>query len=605
MQNTNVGGIIKSIRIKEGISQKFLCYGFCTPKSLSRIEEGERKADKFLFDALFQRLGKSSDKIEMVLSQVDYDLLKRREAIELALKMENYLLVELLLQKYQSIVSEHSVLHKQYIYKITAIIESVFKQNKQKTFNAIMAALKLTIPNYKNINIQNYCLTLEESHLILMLAVQYINTKHVLAVSIINSLVERLEQQFTDEEEKVKIYPNAVCIAAFYLIEDGEFQKAKQLCEKAIALLNRNGAISCLSELLKLSIKALKCMGNEQSVKLLKKQYVCIKEIYYEYEFVDTQGKANILQTTRQNDLLLVNEIIKKNREAKQISQEQLSEDICSPETLSRIETGDRAPNANNFNKLLNKLEIKKQYYNTLFLIDDFDIYESKRELSKLLFLNQYEKAESLFEKLKTILGSEDSRNCQFLLYNQVLFDLYHNKISNEEAIEKYKLAIHMTQIDFDKVLLNQLILSREDIVILNRMAVTFRTMGKKLESIQLLYDILQSLSNSKISFAHHSKGALMTMANLSNFLEEQNRDEEAIKICDSGIKLALYCGRGNCLSSFLSTKACCLEKMDTNRDICAAYFQKAYIISAMEQDIVIMNIIKNYFESNYKEYEL
>lgn len=49
MQNTNVGGIIKSIRIKEGISQKFLCYGFCTPKSLSRIEEGGRKKGRQIF----------------------------------------------------------------------------------------------------------------------------------------------------------------------------------------------------------------------------------------------------------------------------------------------------------------------------------------------------------------------------------------------------------------------------------------------------------------------------------------------------------------------------------------------------------------------------
>ena len=56
-------------KLYEEIPQKKLCYGLCSDATLSRIELDERTPDKFLLDALVQRLGKSPDKFFSVLSE--------------------------------------------------------------------------------------------------------------------------------------------------------------------------------------------------------------------------------------------------------------------------------------------------------------------------------------------------------------------------------------------------------------------------------------------------------------------------------------------------------------------------------------------------------
>ena len=61
-------------------------------------------------------------------------------------------------------------------------------------------------------------------------------------------------------------------------------------------------------------------------------------------------------------EIYLVNEIIQRSRLEKGMSQETLSEGICSPENLSRIERGKGAPNTRNFRALMEKLETGQDY---------------------------------------------------------------------------------------------------------------------------------------------------------------------------------------------------------------------------------------------------
>ncbi len=65
MRQNDIGKIIFTLRKHYNISQEMLCSGLCSDATLSRIELGERIPDKFLLDALLQRLGKSPDKLDL------------------------------------------------------------------------------------------------------------------------------------------------------------------------------------------------------------------------------------------------------------------------------------------------------------------------------------------------------------------------------------------------------------------------------------------------------------------------------------------------------------------------------------------------------------
>lgn len=54
----SIGEMIYKLRNAAGISQKELASGLLSIAELSRVEKGEREEDKFILEALFQRLGK-------------------------------------------------------------------------------------------------------------------------------------------------------------------------------------------------------------------------------------------------------------------------------------------------------------------------------------------------------------------------------------------------------------------------------------------------------------------------------------------------------------------------------------------------------------------
>ena len=57
MAHYAVGSLIREARERQKYSQEELCYGICTPSTLSRIENGVQAPGKKILESLMQRLG--------------------------------------------------------------------------------------------------------------------------------------------------------------------------------------------------------------------------------------------------------------------------------------------------------------------------------------------------------------------------------------------------------------------------------------------------------------------------------------------------------------------------------------------------------------------
>lgn len=82
MSYITLGKLIYQIRTEQKISLEKLGRGLCSKQALSDIERGNVQADKLLSDIVLQRLGKSTDKQEVILPWDAYHMEETRDRLE-------------------------------------------------------------------------------------------------------------------------------------------------------------------------------------------------------------------------------------------------------------------------------------------------------------------------------------------------------------------------------------------------------------------------------------------------------------------------------------------------------------------------------------------
>ncbi|MDE7327119.1 MAG: helix-turn-helix transcriptional regulator [Lachnospiraceae bacterium] len=76
------GKMIRQLREEQNISLEKLARGFCSKQALSNMERGDVEMDKLLMDLILQRLGKSTDRQEPILSWETYHLEETIDCLE-------------------------------------------------------------------------------------------------------------------------------------------------------------------------------------------------------------------------------------------------------------------------------------------------------------------------------------------------------------------------------------------------------------------------------------------------------------------------------------------------------------------------------------------
>ena len=83
MESNTLGRILRENREKQKLSKQKVCRGLCTVMALSRYESDERIPDKFLMDALLERLGFQPSKYEFVASDQEFEYSMKRAQKEM------------------------------------------------------------------------------------------------------------------------------------------------------------------------------------------------------------------------------------------------------------------------------------------------------------------------------------------------------------------------------------------------------------------------------------------------------------------------------------------------------------------------------------------
>lgn len=277
-----------------------------------------------------------------------------------------------------------------------------------------------------------------------------------------------------------------------------------------------------------------------------------------------------------------IGKIIYWKRVALGLSQEDLADGVCSVPTLSRIENGERIPTQNHLELLLQRLGYTDLIFDTYADEEALLAHELKFRIRQTYIEGDYAIAKELLSKFEPLAKKVSQIDRQFILLMNII--LYPEKYSAEERLQKLEEALYLTQPKYRTGYVPRL-LSYEEIIILNNIAVSMANCGRRKSAIDTLYGIMEYYDTHITITEEALRTEPMTLYNLSKYLGLENRYDECIAVCEKGILLAKRTGRCPLLAHTMYNEAWALVKrnqpgdFDTAKELAHMAFQLATML--------------------------
>lgn len=604
-KNDHIGKLIGYERTKAGLGMDALCKGLCSRSFLVRVENGARNCEKILTDALLQRAGVSADKFVYMINPEEQDWLLLREKLTIAVEAGDEEKALPLIRQYHKMTEGKSKLHRQLLLLLKVILSWKNNGNKTEMQSRLREAWRITMPGIAmekipDENAENKNLTLTEFVLIMMhYRILEEQGKRKEAAEGYKKLLEHLEVS-SDEEDAVKLYPQIAYRLSLIYISRSQETEAVVLAEKTIALLKIRGRLFYLQQFLEIiyKYKEMKAADKEElrgMIDSLKWLYACYKVEEEPWTWNIPFGMAEVE---------LGGNMIRSRRKVLGLSQEELSEGICDPVSISRIERGKVAPKREIYRKLLQRVGMTGSRFENVVQMEQPELMELAVQISILLSHSRGEEAEPLIAKLEKKMKHAGRFAKQYLMNVKAIALYDQEKISPEEHAALQEEALYMTLPRVEIKKLAEWSFSRQEVNIINTLSYSCEATGKVEEVIALLQIIRKQYEEKPFSLKHYVVGYEITMRNLGNLMGNLGRYEEAMEAADKGILLGLMTGRGAILSTTLYDRGWDMEQMweteKCTRQESLPYVKASYTLNHIFGKKSVQEFLKEHIQKLY-----
>lgn len=298
-------------------------------------------------------------------------------------------------------------------------------------------------------------------------------------------------------------------------------------------------------------------------------------------------------------------DVIRRNRQALHMTQEELCEGICNAQTLSRIENGKQNPGKEVYKRLMERMGKEKNRAFAMVSGDDVRVLEYAREYENALHKFECEKADKILCKLE-LLVDDSPTSQQYIMKGRAIVDWNLGRITPKEGRKRLMQALSITiknpeQQDFSKYPLME-----NEVLILCNVANTYFRDGRVEKAILVLEDLYEGIiSGYRIS----EKGKtieLLILDNLANMYGELGNHEKAIELAQKGIAICREEKTSSVLPQLIGELEWNMEQLlekekrvDFSKKECERILRQAYYIaSALKQ-----NHNEELMKKHYKEY--
>ena len=590
MNNTNIGAIIAALRYKKRYSRKKLCQGLCSIPMLIKIENDETDVDKFLVDMLLQRLGKSTDKLEVILSDEEYERIHIRDYIEELIWKQKKDEAISLLNKYEKQYAKDSNVQKMFVLRTKAYISSKLEKDVKLMENYILQAIETTLPGINSKNMGKYLLAESEIENMLMLSQCFLELgKCEEAEELMTICQKYIDINVTDEVEYAKLNSKSSWLRADFFIKKGAYIEAYQICEKAMEWLRKYGILYFMLPLLEQLVFCSEQLQIDINRSKWKIYNDILIQLYCDY------GKPwychdSLFHNCYQTVYHLASEFIRQERLARALTQEQLIEGVYgAPENLSRIEHGKSVPTRKKFEGLMENLGVERGKYCGTAIVENFEVLELKYEIDILIGTGKYDKAQEKLNQLRGLLNYEKKINCMAVEVYQSMLDIGCGRINANSLYEKLMLLLEESSLLRNGKLYR--VPFYNELLVLNMICSSLRKMEKIEKSVIIYEEIIRVIEESRVDARYQNNILSLVLANID--LMDSNR-----KWSNIGISYELFCGKGNMIYMHFVSQIELEENEKTRRKIT----RLAYYMSDLFFREVNKQRIKKYYEQTYGE---
>ena len=300
LKTIDIGALCYRVRKRRDISQEKLIYGICKQSAYSKFEKNEISLSKDMTERLLKRLGLSSSNFLFLISQKDHEYQEWKKQLIQLINVKDYDKAFKALQLRKE--KENDLQHQFHLFILGYLTNDL---------NMIQQALLITLPKLNHIYLPEMALSADEMK---MLLYYWRKEGRLLQnTNVIKNCMEYTDLYYADEE-KAKLFSYELDIMKQIMMDEKDQLLYRYFSMKRDAL-------------------------------------------FHQYHFHHDALSFEIANNSMPLHTYLYNKRIEKN-----MTQEEISENICSVVTYSRFESGKQEMNSNSIKQLFHKLNLEYGY---------------------------------------------------------------------------------------------------------------------------------------------------------------------------------------------------------------------------------------------------
>ncbi len=626
MSGITTGKMLKNAREMLELSVTQLVEGVCSRRTLQKLEDDETECDLLLFIVLLQRLGKSPDKLEYILSRQEYYLERMRNWFLTCVFKGNQKWAERVLDLYWKNSQGLGTVHRMYLCRGRAMISYWIDHDLEEAEGWLIQTLESTFPRWNDDDWTDCRIsTLELENILSLVRVQREQNKPVW--NLLQRCGRYITQHVTDGEEHAKIFGKYAWLAAQEKLKYNCPEDAITLCTEAIKKLRQYSIEYFLKPLLTIILRCYQEMEKKKEKLIRSKTWISkercrvflsILERLNKYFGEKWYPQNSILCNCSQKSYHLDYEIVRAERYIHGMTQEMVADGIYrNAKEIGRIERGQSAPKNKHFVKIMEKFGLCKERRGGFVVADSFQALEVRKQIQDCISRYQYDCAHGLVIQLKQMLDMnifENSRTIQMILN---LINMYKGQCSYHKLLEEswellqktyHFLPEHITEW-FEKILDKKMekylmrylkrkrrqyrVPLKNETDMINQVAILLKRIGKGEDAIQLYSFTIYLFHQSDMKEEYRYRSYALLLGNMA-------ADKCSISDSMEALNYSLRCGKLGTLGRDYLTLTCALEDKSSNREICCKMIKEAYYLFELSDNKVNREIVKKYYSENY-----
>ncbi len=636
----HIGKLIDGICQERSLDREKIYGGLCDKRTFQKIEQGMLDPGKWLADTLMERMGVSPNKFGYLLTKEEEEEYEQSLFLVLFLQQERREELKRLLENVEGEVFEKKEksyrknCKKQFQAYIFLASQACFPgvylwqeeeqdQGEQqgaaeyRGIEGIVKVLRITLPDFGKKRLREFWFGRTEWALVVLLADRLYQKKRrkKRGYFLYQQILWQMPKQQTDKELLRICYPYVIALFLFRLEKDGDSSES-WLVRKGLDFLGEEGKLYGIEAMLRYGIF---CMEQNRKKDRMEERTEEDQELGWQRQALDTvesarrnYGKQKYGAAFYYAKLAEVSvrgqkqgEAIRHVRHSLGKTQAEVSKDI-DHKMLSKFETGKKEPSPYTLQRVGEALGWKERRYFPFICSDDFRLHEYRRQVAALIVDRKWEEADFELQQLEMELDREEVLNQQTLLRLRTVIDAGRGRISEEEKLRRLEQALALTVPLEAK--LAEWPLDQGELVLLNNIANTKEAMGDLVGAAALLEAGKHSCESRQNGIAWNQDAYLLILYNLSRYIGQMGRYQEALELIETGLQVSYQAGNGIYLGRFLYKKAWnleeqCKEKGDWNenkKEACLKLHRQAFSLAYVLKQKKRMEIIKKHCQETY-----